>query len=296
MSTRRVILILGMHRSGTSVLTRTLALCGADLPKSSAGVTDITRETHWEPDAIVRVHDEELLERAGRRWRDIDWFPKAWLESDDRDELKRRLANAYHTEFGDSALPALKDPRVCRLLPLWLPLIRDLDAMPYAVILVRNPLEVAASLHTRDRISTRHGLWLWLRHVLEAERDTRSIPRCLVSYEQLLSGWRPVVERISRELGFELRPRSKEAEAELDRFVSGDVRRSRISTEEILRRADVPSPVKQAYQLALQSCDGAEPDMAALDRISDELAARDRVLMPFRSAHRAWRRCRPKPR
>jgi hypothetical protein len=292
MSSLRVILLLGMHRSGTSVLTRTLALCGADLPKSCRSVTNFNRDTHWEPEPIVRMHDEELLEPDGRRWRDIDWFSKASLESERRDALKRRLVSAFREEFHACTLPVVKDPRLCRLVPLWLPIIRDLGAAPYAVIPVRSPLEVAASLQARDRLSTRVGLGLWLRHFLEAERETRAIPRCLVSYEQLLADWRSVVERAGNALGLALRPRSREAEQELDRLVSPAVRRSRIPADETLRRADVPRPVKQAYRWAIKACDGAKPDTAALDEVSAALARQDRALMPLRAAHRAWRRYR----
>jgi hypothetical protein len=294
MPERQVILILGMHRSGTSVLTRTLALCGADLPKSSRSVTEITRDAHWEPDLIVRMHDEQLLEPEGRRWRDIDWVPKARLESDDMGALKARLVSAFREEFGNAALPVFKDPRLCRLLPLWLPIIRDLGAAPYAVMLVRSPLEVAASLHARDRMPARRALRLWLRHFLEAERDSRTLPRCWVSYEQVLENWHSVVERAGHQLGLALRPRSKEAGQELVHFVSPGVRRSRISTEETLNRADVPAVVKQAYSWAMQACQGQQPDSAALDQISAVLANHDRALMPLRSAYRAWRRVRPK--
>ena len=285
-----------MHRSGTSVLTRTLALCGADLPKSSLSVAEITRDTHWEPDRIVQVHDAELLEPEGRRWRDIGWIPRARLESGHMDALKRRLVSAFREEFGDSPLPVLKDPRICRLLPLWLPIIRDLGAKPCAVLLVRSPLEVAASLHARDRMPPREALWLWLRHFLEAERDSRAIPRCLVSYEQVLNDWRSVVERVRNQLELDLRPRSREAEEELARYVSPDARRHHISTKETLNRADVPAFVRQAYQWAMQACHGTQPDSAALDKIFAALAVRDRALMPFRSVYRGWRRYRQKLR
>jgi hypothetical protein len=294
MSERQVILILGMHRSGTSVLTRTLALCGADLPKSSRSITEITRDTHWEPDLIVRMHDEQLLEAEGRRWRDIDWVPRRRLESEDMGPLRAQLVRAFREEFGNSALPVFKDPRLCRLLPLWLPIIRELGAAPSAVMLVRSPLEVAASLRARDRMPVRRALRLWLRHFLEAERDSRAIPRCWVSYEQVLEDWRSVVEHAGRQLGLHLRPRSKEAGEELARYVSSGVRRSRVSTEETLNRADVPAAVKQAYAWAMQACRGQQPDSSALDQISATLANRDRALTPIRSAYRAWRRVRPK--
>ena len=227
----KVILVLGMHRSGTSVLARALGLCGGDLPKSTQPPIDPNGKQHWEPDVIVRAHDRELLEPKGRRWHDVAWLPRTWFQSGEAAAFKRRLTAAYRAEFGSARMAVLKDPRICRLLPLWLPLIRELPADPYAVILVRNPLEVAASLQARDRMSLRKALSIWLRHFLEAEHDTRDIPRSFVSYEDLLDDWRAVVDRINRDLALDLRPPTSAVADDISRYVSRDVKHHDISNE-----------------------------------------------------------------
>jgi len=291
--TRRVILVLGMARSGTSALTRTLGLCGAELPKSTHSVTDPIRGTHWEPDLIVDVHDRELLEPKGRRWHDVGWLAHSWFQSEEAAVIKHRLAAAYREEFGAAPLTVVKDPRICRLLPLWLPIVRELPAEPYAVIIVRNPVEVAASLAKEgNRFSFRKVQLLWLRHFLEAERDTRNVPRCFVSYENLLSDWRAVIGHINRELGLDLRPATKPAEDEIVRFVSRDVKRHHVSDEAFAARTDVPVEVKDVYQWALRACRTIPADLTILDRAFVSLAARDEKIDPIRSLYRFWRRCR----
>src|SRR6266851_10203332 len=66
---RQAILVLGMHRSGTSALTRALSLLGAALPKRVARATASNEAGHWEPERLVHLHDE-MLGEAGQRWDD----------------------------------------------------------------------------------------------------------------------------------------------------------------------------------------------------------------------------------
>lgn len=64
-----------------------------------------------------------------------------------------------------------------------------------------TPLEVAASLRRRNSFSRPHALALWLQHVLLAEQATRAIRRCFTLYDDLLSDWWPVAQKIDEELG-----------------------------------------------------------------------------------------------
>ena len=110
---------------------------------------------------------------------------------------------ALRTEFGDAELFVLKDPRLSRLLPLWLPALERVGAAPSAVIALRHPAAVARSLAVRNGLSLETSLLLWLRHVLDAERLTRSMPRDFASYDALLADWRGVASRIGQRLGLD---------------------------------------------------------------------------------------------
>jgi len=69
------------------------------------------------------------------------------------------------------------------------------------LITLRDPLEVAASLHRRDGFSTAKSIALWLRHVLEAELHSRKMPRHIIFYENLLKDWRSEMSRAGEEIG-----------------------------------------------------------------------------------------------
>ena len=79
---KQAVLVLGMHRSGTSAVTRFLNRLGAHLP-SKLIPPDADSNVHgfWEPRNIVDIHDE-LLASAGSSWDDVAAFPRSWFDSE----------------------------------------------------------------------------------------------------------------------------------------------------------------------------------------------------------------------
>ena len=71
----RALLVLGMHRSGTSALTRTLSLLGAALPQQLMGAKEENNALgFWEPQAVYELN-EALLRQLGSRWDDWQALP-----------------------------------------------------------------------------------------------------------------------------------------------------------------------------------------------------------------------------
>jgi hypothetical protein len=84
-------------------------------------------------------------------------------------------------------LPVLKDPRICRFVPFWINVFKEIEAAPRFVIPIRSPLDVARSLRKREQMSLTNGLLLWLRHVFDAEVETRSAARSIFTWNEFLS-------------------------------------------------------------------------------------------------------------
>lgn len=103
--------------------------------------------------------------------------------------------------YGDAVLTIVKEPRMCRLLPLWDGVFEDLKAKPVFCFIDRDPLEVAASLKARDGSSLTDGLLYYVRNHLDAERATRTRRRTFVSYDTLLSNWPKTILFIGEKLG-----------------------------------------------------------------------------------------------
>jgi hypothetical protein len=89
---------------------------------------------------------------------------------------------------------------MCRFVPFWLGALTESGITPSAILIVRDPVDVSRSLATRDRLAPEFSLLMWLRHMLDAEHATRTIPRSVVSYRQLLTDWRSVADRIADDL------------------------------------------------------------------------------------------------
>src|SRR3546814_6124771 len=87
------------------------------------------------------------------------------------------LFRSIAEQFDGVPLWGVKDPRLCRLLPLWLPLLEERGIRPAVVHMVRQPLEIARSLERRDDLPRGQALLLWLRHQIEAIRGGHGLPQ-----------------------------------------------------------------------------------------------------------------------
>jgi len=269
-SARQALLVLGMHRSGTSALTRVLGLAGATLPRHKMAPADDNALGFWEPQPIVDAHDR-FLKKAGTGWEAIADYPAAIFTSDEAAACRKSLIALVAGEYGDASLFILKDPRISRLMPLWRPVLDELGIAPRIVIMVRNPLEICSSLKARSGWSEHRAMLVWLRYMLAAERDTRDLPRCFVGYTQLMRDWRGTVARLSNRLGIAFPERGTTVEQRIDGFIRPDLRHHRHRADTLLGRADIADCIKQAYRCFSAAIETGTVDHAALDRIAGAL-------------------------
>ena len=280
---RRALVVIGMHRSGTSALTRVLGLLGATLPKNLMPATENNPLGFFESQPLRDIH-EELFHEAGTSWSDVAPFPANWEKTPVATHWIERLREAAEEEFADSPLFVLKDPRIAKLIPVWEQVFKQLNVDPSYVIAVRNPLDVAASLKQAQGIEESKGLLLWLQYFLAGEFRTRSRNRCFQSYEALISDWRAVSEDISTKLGIVFPQDGRSAEARIDRFLSSDLRHHAAPTAEVSTRHDVTEWVRQVYDWAGDATRGNLRSTRTLDRIRRALDAAESVYGPVLSA------------
>jgi len=264
-----------MHRSGTSALTRVLSLLGCALPQTLIPGQENSNPTgFWESQAIVDVN-KALLESAGSVWN--DWRPLSpdWLSSPVREGFVDQAHEVLESEFGKSRFFALKDPRLCRLMPVWAEALELFGARPVYVLPVRNPLEVGASLLKRDHLVEGDGQLTWLRHMLDAEQYSRGQPRVFVRYDELLSNWRKVVDRISDKLEMPWPNRTFSAEDEIDAFLTPDLRHQSVEDSRVFEGTRLSPWIRQCYDVLCRWAhdEVRDGDVETLDRISAEMDA-----------------------
>ena len=260
------IIVAGMHRSGTSALTRMLASLGCRLPKTLLEPNEYNALGYWESSEISELNDA-ILESAGSSWDDWEAFHQGWYASPVADEFRGRARTVLENEFGDSRLFVLKDPRVCRLLEFWIDALKDIAAAPVIAVAIRNPLEVAASLHHRDMIDPSIGLLLWLRHVLDAEAASRNSRRVFVRYEDLLGNWDQTAVRLGRELGVIWPKRSSSSEMEIEAYLTPAQRHHARDDDAIIHSPSVSRWVEESFEIVdrwtrgdVRESDGPELD------------------------------------
>lgn len=216
------LLVLGMHRSGTSAATGALSMLGFRLgPVQPPGPDN--PKGYFEHEATLRL-DERLLDTLGRRWDDPRVLPAGWAGTQAVRALHGEMRSLLQADFAGKEPWVLKDPRLCRLLPAWREVL-EAHAEPLLVLLVvRHPDEVAASLATRDQLPAPLGRLLWLRHVLESAEASAGLPRAILSYDALLAKPLEALRDVLGRIGLPLRG---PASAGLEAFVDADDRHHR---------------------------------------------------------------------
>lgn len=187
----RALLILGMHRSGTSALAGQCASLGLGFGDNLLPPRPDNAKGYFE-DIDVMLTNDQLVTLLFGSWHS----PVAWAEVErsfplDHPriiELLESLRTILKRIDASGRSWAVKDPRLSRLLPIWWPLIRSMDPNAGIAMAIRRPSEVVASLERRDCLGITTARLLWLRHVAEplAYALDHKLQMAVVPYEQLL--------------------------------------------------------------------------------------------------------------
>lgn len=226
----KAILVAGMHRSGTSATSGALRMCGVSLGSELIPAAADNRLGYWENARAVAIH-EQLLERLERSWDDVRALPNGWLQNDAARSAAVQIEELVREEFGGNPIWAVKDPRICRFLPLWKEVLARMGIPAVVLMVARRPSEVAESIQKRNGWMPALSELLWLRHVLEAERHSRDLQRCVVTYDGMLANPREVMFRALERLDVASVSVSQSSAGELEGFISGDERHHRHDPE-----------------------------------------------------------------
>lgn len=169
------IIVLGMHRSGTSAITRAIGLLGAAMGEETR------LRQHWE-NVRLRKINQRLLTMGRGSW-DAPPEPE-WLESQQVRKVLVDARKAVAEEFGGTEVMVWKDPRTCLTVPFWLEVFDDAPAF---LLIHRHPTEVADSLSSRDGLGRGHGYAVWERYNADALRAVRGRPTVVVEYDSLVA-------------------------------------------------------------------------------------------------------------
>jgi hypothetical protein len=184
------IVVLGMHRSGTSALTRVVNLLGADLGPDSDLLTEYDNPLgHWESKSLMACNDA-ILDAFGRSWDFPPWLEDGWEYSSRASALLPRLRDAF-SPLAASKTWAWKDPRTCLTLPLWRRVLGDELCV---VLVLRDPSAVVASIRRRDGIPMLYGTGLWHHYLRSAVGGAAGLPVVCLHFEDLVGAPQATIE------------------------------------------------------------------------------------------------------
>jgi len=248
---KQAVFILGMHRSGTSALAGVLSRLGI-YPGTNLipSHQDVNPKGFWEHKEIVELHDQ-IFGELGITWDNITPLPDNWWEISNIVPLKNKLSEIVRREFDQAALWLLKDPRLCRLLPMWLEILKEFGFTPYFILCVRNPLEVAESLQKRDKLGKYEAVLLWLVYVLESEKWSRGCIRTVVTFDSFLDNWRNICGWVEKNLDVKLSADDPEVIKNISEFIEPGLKHYNLPKKNVINDNPIYILADKAYQLFL---------------------------------------------
>jgi hypothetical protein len=172
--------VLGMHRSGTSAATRVVEMLGPHGGRDPIEPDAANPTGYWESRALTALN-EQLLDRLGGSWWDPPALPDGWEREASLDALRTSGAASFGEVFPSQPW-VWKDPRNCLTLPFW---TATLDVDPVAIVVTRDPLEIARSLERRNAFPTAFSLALWERYTRELLHNLTGRPALVTSFAAL---------------------------------------------------------------------------------------------------------------
>jgi hypothetical protein len=259
----KALLILGMHRSGTSAVTRAVNLLGAGIGKNILLPGQGNSEGFWEHYDAARL-DHDLLQSFGRTWFDIRRLPADWQQQAASREALEGIKAIIQRELAGHPLVAIKDPRMCLTAPLW---IEGFEAAGFEVqclLMVRDPREVVDSLQAREQWPRAPIFLLWAHYMMEAVLATRGHKRSLITYDQLLEDWRGTLRRVASELQLSWPSDEASASSDIDAFLHARHRHHVAPADDEASGEGMPAFIAEFYANCLAVAHG-NGDWQAVD-------------------------------
>lgn len=235
-----IVLVTGMHRSGTSSVAGLLTLCGYsagddnDLLNNNVPQAD-NQKGHFENRNVVLINDQILSGFGG------NWYSLPKQEEILKSEVRfSNVVQNFNSSFKGSII---KDPRLSITLPIWK---KHCKRMKNVVYCFRNPLAVANSLLKRNKTPIEQGLELWYQYNTYLIEGLKGVPVAIVDYDELSENKNLVLELLIKVL----KPKKLENDflEKTDGFFDKSLNHNTISDKEM---DEVPDHIKKLYDILL---------------------------------------------
>ncbi|MDA8230316.1 MAG: glycoside hydrolase family 99-like domain-containing protein [Magnetospirillum sp.] len=235
---QQIVVVLGMHRSGTSAIVRGLLTMGVELGNRLHGpVKGVNDKGFWEDFDIVHFNDE-MLGLCNRSWHSLEPLSKTDIDLlCDKGFLLRgieliRSKLEVHSPFG------FKDPRTAKLIQFWGRVFSTGSFDVRYILALRNPLSVVKSLARRDQFDPEKSYMLWVDHIVASLAHTADQSVIAVDYDKLMQDPDGEIHRVASWL--DAKVDSEALTLYRSQFLEEGLRHSHFRSDDIC--ADVTAP------------------------------------------------------
>jgi len=219
----KIICILGMHRSGTSMLTRILNLCGLSLGKSEEMFTPTyhNQKGHWENNRFMEINIEIIRFFSNKisDWNTRITFPENWQKIQKIKNIKKRAIKLVKDFDSRYQSWGWKDPRNCITLPFWQEILGN--RLKYIIVL-RQPIDIANSLLKRNNYPVTQGLLLWDKYMTNAITFTNNLSKYFIVSEQLFSNRKKEIMSLIKFINDKNITYNQKTDQKIKNFISND--------------------------------------------------------------------------
>lgn len=245
----RLLVILGMHRSGTSAFSRALTSLNVNLGSNIMAPHPVVNpKGFWEDQDIYELNEEVLaiLDCKWDHFASISASHVATIRQSGLVDRAKRLLRLKVDETANS-LFAFKDPRTARLILFWREVFAGESYEVSYLLVYRNPLSVAKSLEKRDGFALTKSYLLWLLHVVPSLLETSELPRLLLNFDELLDTPEAVLSSIG--VKFNLSINEAALKEYVNAFLAPDLRHTQYALEDLQQEPNCPDLVLKLQRL-----------------------------------------------
>jgi GT2 family glycosyltransferase/glycosyltransferase involved in cell wall biosynthesis len=252
--TKKLIVVIGMHRTGTSLITRGLQVMGVNLGNNLLpAMADVNAKGFWE-DADINALNIEMLHAINSEWDCLTPITATNIQQLEHQGYFLRAVELLRNKVAQVSIFGLKDPRIAKLLPFWGMVFDHCNYDVSYLLTIRHPLSVVKSLQKRDNLSAEKSYLLWFTHVITALTFSIGKNVSLVDYDFFMQHPSDELERLAKD--FKLSVINQELQVFLDQFVDNSLRHTHYALDDLRLDSACPYPIQDVYSYLLKIASG----------------------------------------
>lgn len=193
----KTVVVLGMHRCGTSMTTGIISKLGVDVGKKLTPRSVANPIGYFEDKDFYELN-KKILKAAGGNWKSPPVRDKILAQSDKFINQIRELVRKK-----ESKLWGWKDPRTNLTIELYLPFLTN----PYFIVCRRNPMAVAKSLEQRENMKLKDSISLtksYEERINNFFQKFTNMRRVDINYEDVIGDSEKEIDKIIDFLGIKV--------------------------------------------------------------------------------------------